>query len=380
MAFLVSDGGAVRVGVTRSPTASRSRARARSLTTDCAQSRRARWVCLAAANGTGRALIVSNKGGGHGELGYHLALALCDCGLGVTLLNDTGGDEAKTRKKVPFSKYGDLEQRDVSVVFSNLAETVDETLQGMPDRYDYIFDNQNVVCGEVAKFAASRGGAFYSYVSSGGMYIPGDVFPMPESNAAKDSNAQKQHEEFVLTSDIRSNLRGCAFFRPQYIVGPLTNKRDYLDWFFNRLTRGQTLAIPAPGTQTTTVTDACDVASMLASVVGKEDAIAAEEQEDARLGPVFNCASDVSVTLVEIAHACGRACGLSQQQIDELIVLHDPAEKPDGEKFPFRATNFDVGVGKAKRVLRWSPQHSSDFDALAKEYYAGYVALGLDKN
>jgi hypothetical protein len=45
-----------------------------------------------------RALVIQNKGGGHGELGYHLALKLArEKGVKVTLLNDNFSE-----KKEPF--------------------------------------------------------------------------------------------------------------------------------------------------------------------------------------------------------------------------------------------------------------------------------------
>ncbi len=33
-------------------------------------------------------------------------------------------------------------------------------------------------------------------------------------------------------------------FRPQYIYGPKTNKRDYLDYFFDRIVREKPVPIP----------------------------------------------------------------------------------------------------------------------------------------
>lgn len=63
-------------------------------------------------------------------------------------------------------------------------------------------------------------------------------------------------------------------FRPQYIYGPLTNKRDYLDWFFDRVVHGlELIPLPLHGDQLVTLTHAEDVASMLASVVGNEGAV-----------------------------------------------------------------------------------------------------------
>lgn len=61
---------------------------------------------------------------------------------------------------------------------------------------------------------------------------------------------------------------------PQYIYGPLTNKRDYLDWFFDRVVHGlEFVPLPLHGDQLVALTHAEDVASMLASVVGNENAV-----------------------------------------------------------------------------------------------------------
>lgn len=50
---------------------------------------------------SGKALIAQNKGGGHGELGYHLALKLIEKDISVTLLQDGAG---KNRDKQPFAR------------------------------------------------------------------------------------------------------------------------------------------------------------------------------------------------------------------------------------------------------------------------------------
>ena len=59
-------------------------------------------------------------------------------------------------------------------------------------------------------------------------------------------------------------------FRPQYIYGPYTNKRDYLDWFLNRAARDLPMPVPADAQQPVSVTHCEDVASLIGSVVGKE--------------------------------------------------------------------------------------------------------------
>merc|ERR1719336_2635816 len=70
-------------------------------------SRRGRTVAMAA---TGHAVIMQNKGGGHGEIGYHLAKALQAKGLKVTMLQDT----AAKKSKVPYSLY-DADLKDVNI-------------------------------------------------------------------------------------------------------------------------------------------------------------------------------------------------------------------------------------------------------------------------
>ena len=52
---------------------------------------------------TGKALIAQNKGGGHGEIGYHLALKLIEKDISVTLLQDGAG---KNKDKQPFARFG----------------------------------------------------------------------------------------------------------------------------------------------------------------------------------------------------------------------------------------------------------------------------------
>lgn len=51
----------------------------------------------------GKALIAQNKGGGHGEIGYHLALKLIEKDISVTLLQDGAG---KNKDKQPFARFG----------------------------------------------------------------------------------------------------------------------------------------------------------------------------------------------------------------------------------------------------------------------------------
>lgn len=71
-----------------------------------------------------------------------------------------------------------------------------------------------------------------------------------------------------------SAVRSTLLARPQYIYGPLTNKRDYLDFFFDRVVHGlDFVPLPVHGDQLVALTHAEDVASMLVSVVGNGNAV-----------------------------------------------------------------------------------------------------------
>ncbi|GAB5037944.1 chloroplast stem-loop binding protein of 41 kda chloroplastic-like [Nannochloropsis oceanica] len=309
-----------------------------------------------------KALIIQNQGGGHGEIGYHLALKLAkEKGLKVTVLNDKYNDQ-----KQPFKSYGDLTAAGVEVLSAELATADVKRLLG-DQAYDYVYDNnaKNVeLASPVVNLALSQSWPVkdYVFVSSGGMYKAGDEFPLVEAGAVSDNDARKI-ELFIQGSGLPY-----TFFRPQYIYGPLTSKRDYLDWFFDRITRGRPVPLPLSGDQFTTLTHVEDVAALLASVVDNPKAV----------NQIFNCATDRYITFKEVVGLVGRAAGVAQAK--DSIVIYDPVEKkadiPKGW-WPFRNTHFNVSPEKAKLLLGWAPTHDLAKDL--EEYYRGYVAAGLDK-
>jgi len=319
-------------------------------------------VALAAAGAA--ALIVQNKGGGHGELGYHLALKLAkEKGMKVTMI----GDSAAKKSKPPFDAYGDLEAAGVVVKWADLENGgLAGAMEGVGP-CEYVFDNQNVCPKDVQSTVKSWNPKVYAYVSSGGMYKPKEG-AIEETGSVKEDNEQLGIEK----SAAEQGLNWSAF-RPQYIYGPKTNKREYIDWFLDRITRDLPFPLPGDGSFRTTLTNAEDVASMLASVVGKES--------EAK-GQVFNCATDVLLSHKELVTLCAKAAGKDPEAVMKKVVFYDPAalkglELPKKNKFPFRETNFGVGVKKAKDLLGWAPKHTIEGDMAA--YYAEYVRQGKDK-
>eukprot|EP00439_Symbiodinium_sp_Y106_P028617 s1669_g3.t1 len=209
------------------------------------------------------ALIIQNKGGGHGEIGYHLALKLArEKGLSVTMIQDSACKQDTWLKndKPPFNCYNDLAAAGVNIKVADLSGGgLAAAMQGVPP-CEYVFDNQNICYMDVQAAIQPWSPKVYAYVSSGGMYKPVPTGPLIEGGAVKLDNKQLNNARGL-------GLNWCAF-RPQYIYGPKTNKRDYIDWFLDRITRDLPFPLPADGSLFTTLTNSEDVAGMMASVVG----------------------------------------------------------------------------------------------------------------
>lgn len=311
-------------------------------------------------------MIVQNKGGGHGEIGYHLALNLAkEKGLKVTLI----GDSAAKKDKPPFNSYGALEAAGVEVKWADLENGgLAGALEGVGP-CEYVFDNENVCTKELQKAVKAWTPKAYAYVSSGGMYKPvKEDAALVETGLVKEENAQLANEQHAAEVGL-----SWSAFRPQYIYGPLTNKREYIDWFLDRITRDLPVPLPGDGSFRTTLSNAEDVAGMLASVVNNPEAAA---------GQVFNCATDVFLSHKELVVLCAKAAGKDPEAVMKKVVFYDPAafkgvELPKKNKFPFREANFGVSVQKAKRVLAWAPKHTIEGDIDA--YYIEYLRQGKDK-
>ncbi|KAL7542679.1 hypothetical protein ACHAXR_012205 [Thalassiosira sp. AJA248-18] len=306
------------------------------------------------------ALIVQNKGGGHGELGFQLAKVLSSNSkiTSITILQD----EACSDSTEPFVSYAS-DIPDVKVVKANLADesmTAEDMQKLLGGSYEYVWDNASkgaVGAGKaVVDCAKAWDSKLLTYVSSAGVYQPDDVFPMPETTPTKESAGQVQYEKYALEN-------GLPFvsFRPQYIYGPKSNKWDYIDWYFDRLVRKAPLPIPGDGSQKVSLTNSEDVASLFASVLNDE--AAAVEQT------FFNCGTNQLVTYDEVASMCAEVAGISDVDIQHYDGSLGKA------KFPFRLTDFYVAPDMAMEKLGWEGAKHSLKDDLSW-YYESYQSRG----
>jgi len=300
------------------------------------------------------ALIIQNKGGGHGEIGYHLALQLVkDKEMSVTILH-----EGPNKGNPPHNAYGDLDAAGVKVIWcddlSDSAACI-EKLEGAT--FSAVVDNWSKSPDQIkpyAELAQSMDVGNYCYISSAGMYKPEDDSAVLETCAVK-TTGQREAEELIAEMQLPF-----SYFRPQYIYGPKQGK-SYLKYFFDRVTRGKKVLVPNAGDQFVTMTHAADNAAMVAAAVGNPKAV----------GEAFNCATSLLITYDELAKLCGSAAGSTAD-----IEHYDPKsfEIPKGF-FPFRDTAFYVSVDKAADLLGFKPAHDLA-DDIRWYYTDNYVAQG----
>ena len=308
---------------------------------------------------SGRLLLVQNKGGGHGTIGYHLCKTLKDNNpsLDIIILQD------KTNMaKMPFSSYSDLEKQGVKIIEMKLSDSIDyKQFNPTGETIDYVIDNWSKnpdTATSILNIAKSLKSKQYVFISSAGMYKTSGVIPHVETDSVKDNDVFKV-ENAVKESGISYTL-----LRPQYIYGPKSNKR-YLDYFIGRAYRKLPIPLPLSGDQLVCLTNILDVASLIALTVGNPKA----------MNEVFNCGTDRYITYKGL-------CGLIHKHYnnaeEDIQYLHyDPQDFShwDGDgpmEFPFRSNSFITTPNKAKVLLGWSPKHKleSDITAELDEYNA----------
>jgi nucleoside-diphosphate-sugar epimerase len=187
--------------------------------------------CTTSTSLKASALIIQNKGGGHGELGYQLAKRLQqeDKITSITILQDQSCKDAQE----PFKSYAN-DLPDVKIIQAALSdeamtESDLQSLLGEETKFDYVWDNASKEPVGAAKAcvdcAKTWNVQLYTYVSSAGVYKPTDatIFPMAETTPVKATAGQVALESYAIEQGLP-----LVSFRPQYIYGEKANKYDYM--------------------------------------------------------------------------------------------------------------------------------------------------------
>lgn len=305
-------------------------------------------------------LIVNTKGGGHGHIGLYLAQCLLE-GDTTVHIHQLGNEESSEPVKF-YHVLKDAYPKKFSVEYGDLPEAFDGS-------YDAIYDNNAKSQEDISPVikAANKSETELFYVSSAGSYkYDPNVAPHTISDPASGP-----------TIDIENTIKDAgvcsANFRPIYIIGKHTSKREYIDFFFDRLVRNRPIPLPGTGDELTSITDVRDVAELLASALGK-----------GFKNQTFNCVNNRAITFNGMVRLCADACGVEPE-----VVNYDPAEMEkniEGFKvkkaFPFRPRHFFADPYEAEEFLNWEPTISGSQLGLAgsiKDCYEEYIDLGLDK-
>ena len=287
-------------------------------------------------------IIVQNKGGGHGTVGYGLCQQLKKLhpDLAITLLQETCN-----RKNQPFASYGELESLGVKIVEGNVPEVASSLASS--GKFDYVVDNWSKKADNAAHvidLAKSCGAQQLLFVSSGGMYKGGGVMPCTESSDIKTNDARS------IELAVEASKLPFTFVRPQYIYGPKSNKR-YLDFFLGRVHRKVPVPLPLHGEQLLSLTHIDDACQLIARAVGNPSA----------LNQVFNCGTDRYITYSGLCNALHDIYATPNEERSFLYYEPKDFDKWDGntlQEFPFRRETFIVSPSKAKHVLGFAPKHS----------------------
>ena len=307
-----------------------------------------------------KVLVVNTKGGGHGFIGLYLARKLLQDGNTVDILQV--GSESD---KGPIGQYPKLASEYPST-FSVRYGEVNTTTVG--NGYDAVYDNNAKSLDDIQPIIKlGKSGAEVFYISSAGAYVyDANVAPHFEGLPAKGPTIDVEEA-------IRGNGVSSVNFRPIYIIGPSTSKREYVDYFFDRIERERPLLLPGNGSELTSITDIRDIAAMLAAALGK-----------GMKNETLNLANTRCISFSGMVKLCAEAVGKEAK-----IVNYNPKEaekKVEGFKvkkaFPFRPRHFFADPGQAQMKLGWDAEYSGSMEGLQstlKACYEEYRQLGLDK-
>lgn len=303
-------------------------------------------------------LIIQNKGGGHGSIGYQLCKSILNKGpANIHLVQDKCN-----YKSVPFSSYQEIKDSGVIIHDCNLADAESVatlTNELAAKNFDAIVDNwsknaDNAKLGiNIAKQTHVNQ---YIFISSAGMYKSGYEAPIEEDDPVKTNDARKVEIE-VTNSGIPF-----TFLRPQYIYGTKCNKR-YLDFFIGRAYRKLPIPLPLHSEQLVCLTHIEDIGDFIAASILSSNAI----------NQVFNCGTDRFISYKGLSKAIHTELGNSEE--DQKFLSYDPENFPDWDgkgvqEFPFRKETFITSNSKAKQLLNWKPKHiiTNDLKAEIEEY------------
>lgn len=144
---------------------------------------------------TSKILIIQNKGGGHGEIGYQLCKTLKSISSSVEVV--VLQDDCNYTKQ-PFASYSKdlVEPLHINVINEKLtgsnAVSSISSLNGM--KFDYVIDNWSKNSNNasfVMEISKNSEAKQHIFISSAGMYLSSGNLPLTETDPVKENDARK---------------------------------------------------------------------------------------------------------------------------------------------------------------------------------------------
>ena len=260
--------------------------------------------------------------GGAGFIGAHTARHLLEAGHDVVVLDDlSGGYEANVPAGTTFVAGSVTDpglvdelfrEHDFAHVF-HLAAYAAEGLSHFIRRFNYtnnVLGSVNVLNAVLRAENVER----FVFASSIAVYGPAqtpmseDVLPEPED----PYGIAKYAVELDLAAAQRMFGLDYTIFRPHNVYGELQNLadpyRNVIGIFMNQLLSGRPMTIFGDGLQTRAFTHIDDVAPLIARCIDVPEAA----------NEVFNVGAETPYSVVDLAHAVGRAFDVAEPEIEFL--------------------------------------------------------------
>jgi len=300
---------------------------------------------------SGRVLVT----GGAGFIGSHIAEAYLEAGWEVVVLDDLSrGHERNVPKAARFVKADIRSPEARQLLATGKFDALNHHAAQIDVRVSVdepAFDASINVVGLVNLLeGAGQGGVKrVIFASSGGVvYGDPDVLPTPETSPklpVSPYGVSKLSGEYYLRA--LGALRGFEGVAMRYanVFGPRQDPKSeagVVSIFVSRLLDKQKLVVFGDGKQTRDYVFVKDVAR--ANVLATTAALPATGEFDA---PAFNIATARQTNVLELAKAVGK-------------VMQQPYEVEFAPARPGELLRSSLDIGKAKRVLGWSPQWGFD--------------------
>ncbi len=263
--------------------------------------------------------------GGAGFIGSHVADALIARGHDVTILDDLSGGfrenvpgtAAFVRGSITDHELVDrmCAERRFEHVY-HLAAYAAEGLSHFIKRFNYT----NNVIGSVNLLNASINTGVRTFIFTSSIAVYGRARPpMTEEHLPVPVDSYG-----IAKYAVESELRACrelfglnyVIFRPHNVYGPRQNigdrYRNVVGIFMNQILRGQPMTVFGDGTQTRAFSYIDDVAPVMADAI----------DTPAACNETFNVGADQPYSLLQLAHAVGRAMGV-EPQVTHLDARHE---------------------------------------------------------